>query len=476
MRAVKEHRPTPPWLFAFTGMAYGVPAAFTGAVMPYLSRNAGIELDAIGWFVVLMFIPSVAQFLYAPIVDFGPKRKHWLLIVAVLGASCLFVALQMRLPDDKLLFLVFGFFAQFFSGLIGSCNGGLMATGLTDAQRGKAGGWLNVGNLAGAGIAGAVAVYMSGHSYTPLTVGATMGAMMIVPSLVVLIVDEPAREVGGSLSGALLGLLREVKGVLWTRAGLTGLLLCASPVGTAALVNYFSGIAQEYVGHDYAGELARLPVHEAQKVLDFVSAIGRDYFPHGFASGVAKFFIDDTKALLDARVSDLLAFVGGPVGQGLTAVGALVGGFLCDRTNRRAMYLLSGVLTAIVGAVMALSPPSEATFTAGALTYALVTGFCYAAFTATVLETIGKDTKSASTRYSMFTAAGNLAIAYVGLIDSRFEAHHGVAGVVGSDAALNIAGVVVLGLVFWKLGSFGKSRHVPEPELPVAKVVDPDDR
>src|SRR6195952_2318244 len=104
-------------------MPYGVPAAFTGAVMPYLSRNAGIDLDAIGWFVTLMFLPSVLQFLYAPIVDFGPKRKHWLLIVAVLGASCLFVALQMRLPDDKLLFLVFGFLAQLFSGLIGSCNG-----------------------------------------------------------------------------------------------------------------------------------------------------------------------------------------------------------------------------------------------------------------------------------------------------------------------------------------------------------------
>jgi MFS family permease len=150
----------------------------------------------------------------------------------------------------------------------------------------------------------------------------------------------------------------------------------------------------------------------------------------------------------------------------------LIGGFVCDRTNRRAMYLLAGVLTSVVGAGMALSPPSQTTFTIGALTYALVTGFCYAAFTATVLETIGKDTKSASTRYSMFNAAGNVAIAYVGLIDSRFEAHHGVAGVVGSDAALNIAGVIVLGLVFWKLGSFGKSRHVPDPELPVAKVVE----
>ena len=480
MRAVTEHRRTPPWLFAFTGMTYGVPGGFTGIVMPYLARRAGIELDAIGWFVTLLFVPSFFQFLYSPVVDFGPQRKHWLLIVGALGAGCLFVAFQMHLPENKVSFLVFGFLAAMFSGLIGSCNGGLMATAMTDAQRGKAGAWYNVGNLAGGGIASALAVWMSGHGYSTVTIGATIAAMMLLPALAALTVDEPARAAGGTLVETIDGLLREVKEVLWTRAGITGLLLCLSPVGTAALANYFSGIAQEYVHHDIAGELAKLPVHEAQKILDFFSAIGREYFPHRLTDGLASLFLDEAQRVVDARVSDLLAFVGGPVGQGLTALGALIGGFVCDRTNRRAMYLLSGVLTAIVGAAMAISPPSQATFTAGALTYALVTGFCYAAFTATVLETIGKDTKSASTRYAMFTAAGNVAIAYVGLIDTRFMANHGVDGVVGSDAVLNIAGVVVLGLVFWKLGSFGKTRHVPEPppaspaepELPVAKIVE----
>ena len=136
------------------------------------------------------------------------------------------------------------------------------------------------------------------------------------------------------------------------------------------------------------------------------------------------------------------------------------------------MYLLSGALTAVVGIGIAISPPSELTFMIGAFTYMLVTGFCYAAFTATVLETIGNDTKSASTRYTMFTAAGNVAIAYVGLVDTRFAEHHGATGVVTSDAVLNIAGVLVLGAVFWRLGSFGKSRHVQEPEFPVARVIE----
>jgi hypothetical protein len=99
---------------------------------------------------------------------------------------------------------------------------------------------------------------------------------------------------------------------------------------------------------------------------------------------------------------------------------------------------------------------------------ALITGFCYSSFTATVLETIGKGGRAAATQYSLFVAAGNLAILYVGLIDTRFDKAHGVEGVIASDATLNIIGVVVLAIVFWRLGSFGKWRHSNdlEPDAP----------
>ena len=106
-------------------------------------------------------------------------------------------------------------------------------------------------------------------------------------------------------------------------------------------------------------------------------------------------------------------------------------------------------------------------------TYALITGFCYSAFTSTVLETIGKAARSAATQYSMFVAAGNFAILYVGLVDTRFDKHYGVEGVITSDAALNIAGVVVLAIAFWRLGSFGKWRHPVEQTEPAEPAISP---
>src|SRR3954447_16035812 len=104
-----EPRAPRPWLFALTGTPYGVGGTFTGFVMPYLASRAKIDLEAIGWVLTLLFVPTFLPVLYAPIVDFGPKRKHWLVISAFLGGACLFGAYQMELPDQIGPFLALAF-------------------------------------------------------------------------------------------------------------------------------------------------------------------------------------------------------------------------------------------------------------------------------------------------------------------------------------------------------------------------------
>jgi MFS family permease len=398
----------PPWLFVLTGMPYGVVGSFVGSVMPYMTADAGIDVDAIGWYGALLFIPTVLVFLYAPIVDIGPRRKHWLVLVSAISGACLIASCMMPLPQHTDAFLACAAAAQLLSGLVGSCNGGLMAASLPDQLRGKASGWYNVGNLSGGGLSASIAIWMVGHRLDPRTIGVTLAAMMVIPSLAALWVDEPRRP-QTSARDVFAATLGDVGRVLFSKSGLTGIVLCASPVGTAALVNYFSGMSRPY-----------------------------------------------------GASADTVALVTGLGNVGLTALGALIGGYLCDRFNRRVLYLASGALTALCGLVMALSPRIELTYAVGVMTYALITGFCYSSFTSTVLETIGKGSQAAATQYSLFVAAGNLAILYVGFVDTRFDKHHGVEGVIASDAALNIAGVVILALVFWRLGSFGKWRHPVE--------------
>jgi MFS family permease len=399
-------------LFVLTTIPYGVVGAFTGLVMPYLAEQAGFSPGEIGVFGTILLVPTILQFLYAPIVDIGPRRKHWLVIVAAVGAACLTVSCLMPLPERKTEFLAFAFVAQTISGLVGSCGGGLMAMSMPDHLRGRASGWYNVGNLSGGALSASIGIWMVGHKLDPLAIGLTLAAMMVIPALAALWIDEPqrARRTAGEVFRETLG---DVGHVLFSKTGLTGIALCISPVGTAALVNYFTGMTKAY--------------------------------------GVS---------------ADTVAILTGVSGTALTALGAGVGGYLCDRFNRRALYLLSGTLTALCGIVMAVSPTRELTYVAGVATYALITGFCYSAFTSTVLETIGTGRKAAATQYSLFVAAGNTAITYVGFVDTRFANAYGVNGVIASDAALNLLGVVVLAIVFWRLGSFGKWRHPKQPSEP----------
>ena len=142
----------PPWLFVLTGMPYGVVGAFASTVMPYLTSKANVEIGAIGWYGAMLQLPTVLLFLYAPLVDLGPRYKVWLVIVSVLGAACLVASCLMPLPDHTTAFLACALAAQTVSGLVGSCNGALMAATMTDAQRGKASGWYQVSNQSGGGL------------------------------------------------------------------------------------------------------------------------------------------------------------------------------------------------------------------------------------------------------------------------------------------------------------------------------------
>jgi MFS family permease len=403
----------PPWLFVLSGTTYGVVGSFTGSVMPFAAARAGKQLDSIGWYNGLLFVPTFLLFLYAPIVDIGPRRKHWLVIVSVLGAGCLMMTFQVRLPEQLPAYLGFGFAAQLISGLVGSCSGGLMAASLPDQLRGRAAGWYNVGNLSGGGLFAAVAIAMLGHDVDPRILGVLVAVMMVVPALGMLWVDERPRPYIAPRE-IFRQTLREIGAVVFSRSGLTGIALSLSPVGTVSLVNYFSGMSGTY---------------------------GVD--------------------------ADTVALLTGIASVGLQAVGAFIGGYVCDRFNRRVLYLMGGTLSAVCAIAMALSPPTPATYVIGVMTYSLIAGFCFAAFTAYVLETIGRSDRTAATKYSLFTATANGAITYVGFVDTRFSDHYGVTGVMLSDAALNLLGVAILGLVFWRLRSFGKWRHPVEPEAPV---------
>jgi len=411
---MRQRKAPHPWLFALTAIPYGVGGNFTSLLMPSFAEDAGYHLDKIGWFTTLLFVPTWVQFLYTPVIDLFGSRRNWLIGLALLGALCFGGACAIPLATHLTAFLGLAFVGQVISGLVGSCNGALMATTIPDEHRGSAGAAYNVGNISGGAVVAFALIWLH-NVLEPWALSLITVALMVGPSLAVLAIVPPAdptvpqaKRRASELWGPML---RDVRKVLLSKSGLTGILLMLSPVGTVALTNSFTGMKA-------------------------------DYQTSAFAAGL----------------------VNGIVGAALTALGASIGGWICDRQNRRAMYLLSGVLTAVVALAIASQAPTREVYIIGVSAYNLVTGFCFAAFTATVLETIGHGDAAAGTKYTLCTAAGNVAIAYVNFVDTRAYSHwsNSAQALFTCDALLNIGGAAILAFVFWRLGSFGASKHPPE--------------
>ena len=398
MDATQPRKPPRPWLFGLTAIPFGISGGYTAVAMPYLLREAGAPMTTIAAVGAATLIPAAWQFLYAPLVDLGIRRRAWLMLLAGGGGVLLAASLLMPLPHALKWFEALCVLGQGVVGLSSSANGGLIATTLPQETRGRVSGWINAANLGGSALGGGLILYLA-VSVSRTAAALVMLALCMLPALAALAVHEMPRA-AVRIGAHFKAMFRETWRTARSRSGWTGILFCLSPVGTAAMLNLFAALAPNY-------------------------QVG------------------------GGTVEMINGYWGGLV----TAAGALATGFVLDRINRRYAYLAAGMLTAVVGICMALAPVDPRVYMIGSLAYLLVAGVCYAAFSAVVFEIIGHAGESASTQYTLFTAAGNQAIAYVTWMDGQGYAHAGEfglgpsAGMLMTDALANLVGVAVLALL-----------------------------
>lgn len=381
---------TPPWIFGLTNLPFGVAGTYSGVAMPFLLRQVGVPIDKIAALAALALLPAAYQLFWAPVLDLGIRRRTWLVLCASGGAICLGATLLVKLPENLIHYEVLMVAGQALVGLVASCNGALVATTADPRLLGRAAGWINAANLGASVLGGGVVLTFADRTSLPVTAVA-LALMIALPSLAALWIVEPP-PIKDKLGHHLAAMAREVRKALRSRRGWTGLLFCISPVGTMALSNLFS-------------------------------AIGNDF----------------------GASNQVVEWVNGYVGGLVTAVGALAAGFLLDRLrDRRHLYLAAGLFTAVSAGGMAIAPLEPSAYAVGCLVYLFVAGIAFTAFSAVVYEIVGAAGKTASTLYSVFPAVGNQAIAYTLLLDGTAQKMWGTRGMLWTDAALNLAGVLML--------------------------------
>ncbi|HEV3241216.1 MAG TPA: MFS transporter [Casimicrobiaceae bacterium] len=371
-------------------LPFGVMAGYLTVTVVYLLTQAGVPIDESAALVAISYLPHSWKFVWAPIPDTTLSRKRWYLLAAVVSALGIFATgavppTQGALPLLTVAVLTSNVAVTFLAMSVES----LMAYTTPDEAKGRAAGWFQAGNLGGLGLGGGAGLWMAQALPEPWMPGAVLAAVSLACCLALAFVAEPPRAPReAKYYQTLANVAKDLWRVARSRRGFLGLLICFLPIGTGAASNLWSAVAGDWQAS-----------------------------------------------------ADTVALVTGVLNGIVSAAGCLVGGYVCDRMDRKAAYALYGVLMAVCAVAMALAPRTETMYIAFTLTYAFINGLTYAAFSAVALEAIGLG--AAATKYNLFASLSNIPIGYMTAADGWAAARWGTAGMLYIEAAVGVLALLV---------------------------------
>ena len=384
-------RRAPAWLVGITYLPFGLYSGFIIVALQLLLTARGLAVDHIALLQLAALLPSYTSFLVTPLVDCGLERRTWALIFASIAALCLGAgsllmdaAVAGNATPLALTLLVGMFAAQLYS----STMGGMTPNLVDERDTGAVSGWLNVANLGGTGLGGTLGILIVQHLARPLA-AAALTAEIFAPCLLLLIMARELR-IPRAVSETLRRLFRDIWAVSKTRAAIVGILIFITPSATFAAQNLFSGLGRDF--------------HASDNAVTWIVGIGNAI---------------------------------------TCSLGAAVGGWLCNRIDRRMLF---------VG--------TAAVFFVGVTLYNLFAGINYAAASAVAFDIMGIDNPLAATQYALLMAACNVAISTVIWGDSRGYKHFGARGALIADAAFSIFTGAIMLIVIKVWGGTGREHRI----------------
>jgi len=382
-----------PWIYTLLIAPFGMQSGFLGVTLAYQLGQAQVSTEAIAGLIALSYVPQTWKFLWAPVVDLTWSRRNWCFAALLTTALGVF-GMGWFGGDGRALgvLTVVVLAASFASTVIGMSVESLMAHNTPDDQKGRAAGWFQAGNLGGSGLGGGLALWLvQDRGMSVAASAATLAVICLLCGAPLLRLRESAPNAAHAaldIRVHLRNLWADLWGLVRSRAGALGMFICFLPMCTGAAGNLWSPLAGEWQAS-----------------------------------------------------ANTVAFVNGAMGGVISALGCMVGGYFCDRMDRKSAYCLFGVLLALVAVAMALAPRTEFVFIVATSTYAFVVGLTYAGYSAVVLEAIGRG--AAATKFSLLASLANMPIALMTFINGWSHEHWGSAVMLYGEAAAGVAAVLL---------------------------------
>lgn len=398
----------PPIAFLVLLLPFGISSGYVTVTLTYQLGHAGMAVAAITAITAFSVWPQTWKMFWAPLVDTTLRPKVWHVVGGALtGLAILALSLVPAHAANTALLITLVIVSSLASTLVSMSSEILMAYQVDEDRKGEVSGWSQAGNLGGAAAGGGLGLFLAQHTSQSWAPGVALAVVCMLSSLALLFVSEPQRaERARHYLESLKDVGRDVWAISRTSLGFQVLVLMLLPIGSGGAQSVFPAIAGEW----HAG-------------------VGTVELVNGGLSAVA------------------------------CVIGAVAGGFLCDRMDRRLAYCLFGLALGVVAVVMAVAARSPMVFVVGNLAYSVVLSACYAGYSAAVLEAIGQG--AAATKFNLMSAVSNIPIAIMGPVDGQLHDRFGTNGMLFGEAAVGVAAMLAFGLLVWGMGALIRRRAVP---------------
>jgi PAT family beta-lactamase induction signal transducer AmpG len=399
-------RGAPVWVLGVSYLPFGLFSGFPLVAMPFLLTARGMSLDHVAAITAVLLIPTFTSFLLCPLVDCGLQRRSWALLWSISTAVCAaggVLLLDRAAAGHAAMFTVLVTAGAMAAQLYSSAMGGMTPNLIAEKDTAAAAMWLNIANLGGIGVGGEIAILLVRH--LGLHWGApALAAVIVGPSLLLFVVG-PEQRLPRAFGETMRRLFRDLWAVSRTRQALVGLLIFITPSASFAGINLFSGLGRDF--------------HTSDAATTWLTGIGNSL---------------------------------------LCSAGALLGGWLSERLDRRMLFVGTGMVAAIGSLSMAFGPRTSAVFCAGVAFYYLWAGVNYVACSAAAFDIMGANNPLSTTQYALLMASCNVAIETVTTSDGRAYAHFGPKGLLITDALFSLVTGSIMLVVIRLWGGRGRVR------------------
>ena len=377
-----------------TNATLGFASGTMNFVMPQLMASVHIPEPKIALITAIAVSPNFWFVLFGPILDVRFSRRWYATVTAALSgvAGAVAVLSLHHLIVLQLAMVVCNAAAMLSS----SALGGWLSNIVPDEHKNPLSKWMNIALVSGTGvIVGLGGELVRGLGRMPA--GLLLGALIFFPALAFVLVPAPGPD--KRLAGESFAQFnRDVIALLKRREVVMVLLLFLSPCSSFVLPNLMGGLGADF--------------HASARGVSFWGGVG--------------------------------AFIPG-------LLGCFVFPLIARRVRLRFFYLANGILGCLFTLSLVMMPHTTATYAGALFGEYLFQAVAFSIQIGIVFEAIGPNNPLAATTFSFLTAATNVPVTYVTLIDGRAYARAGITGTLFVDAAIGIVTCLVAGALLARL-------------------------